>query len=72
LSILDAGNQSGAELPYACKAGVCSTCKARLVEGEVEMDSNFALEDYEIEAGFVLSCQCFPLSDRVVLDFDQL
>jgi len=72
LSILDAGNQNGAELPYACKAGVCSTCKARLVEGEVEMDSNFALEDYEIEAGFVLSCQCFPLSDRVVLDFDQL
>lgn len=72
VSILDAGNQQGAELPFSCKAGVCSTCKAKLVEGEVEMDSNFALEDYEVEAGYVLSCQCFPISDKVVLDFDQL
>jgi len=71
-SILDAGNAQGAELPYSCRAGVCSTCKCKVVEGEVEMDSNFALEDYEVAAGYVLSCQSFPLSNTVVLDFDQL
>lgn len=71
-NILDAGNQHGADLPYSCKAGVCSTCKCKVVEGEVEMDVNTALEDYEVEAGYVLSCQSYPVSDRVVLDFDQL
>ncbi|ATR83295.1 phenylacetic acid degradation protein [Pseudomonas sp. HLS-6] len=71
-SILDAGNAIGAELPYSCKAGVCSTCKCKVVEGEVEMDSNHALEDYEVAAGYVLSCQSYPVSDKVVLDFDQL
>ena len=71
-SILDAGNAQGAELPYSCKAGVCSTCKCRVIEGEVDMDSNHALEDYEVAAGYVLSCQAFPVSDKVVLDFDQL
>ncbi|WP_339487303.1 1,2-phenylacetyl-CoA epoxidase subunit PaaE [Pseudomonas sp. EL_65y_Pfl2_R95] len=72
LSILDAGNAQGAELPFSCKAGVCSTCKCKVLEGEVEMDSNFALEDYEVAAGYVLSCQSYPLSDKVVLDFDEL
>ncbi|WP_025127431.1 1,2-phenylacetyl-CoA epoxidase subunit PaaE [Pseudomonas sp. PH1b] len=71
-SILEAGNAQGAELPYSCKAGVCSTCKCKVIEGEVEMDSNHALEDYEVAAGYVLSCQSFPISDKVVLDFDQL
>ncbi|WP_409277126.1 1,2-phenylacetyl-CoA epoxidase subunit PaaE [Pseudomonas defluvii] len=71
-SILDAGNAIGAELPYSCKAGVCSTCKCKVIEGEVEMDSNHALEDYEVAAGYVLSCQSYPVSDKVVLDFDQL
>ncbi|HDS1724110.1 phenylacetate-CoA oxygenase/reductase subunit PaaK [Pseudomonas putida] len=71
-NVLDAGNAIGAELPYSCKAGVCSTCKCRVIEGEVEMDSNHALEDYEVAAGYVLSCQTYPVSDRVVLDFDQL
>ena len=71
-SILDAGNDEGADLPYSCKAGVCSTCKAKVVEGEVEMDANFALEDYEVEAGYVLSCQCYPVTDKVVLDYDQI
>ncbi|NVK42361.1 MAG: phenylacetate-CoA oxygenase/reductase subunit PaaK [Oceanospirillaceae bacterium] len=69
-NILDAGNAHGADLPYSCKAGVCSTCRAKVVEGEVEMDANFALEDYEVEAGYVLSCQCYPVTDKVVLDFD--
>jgi ring-1,2-phenylacetyl-CoA epoxidase subunit PaaE len=71
-SVLDAGNAQGLELPYSCKAGVCSTCKCKVIEGEVEMDSNFALEDYEVAAGYVLSCQTFPISEKVVLDFDQL
>ena len=71
-SVLDAGNVHGMDLPYSCKAGVCSTCKCKVVEGEVEMDANFALEDYEVAAGYVLSCQAFPVSDKVVLDFDQL
>lgn len=69
-SILDAGNAHGAELPFSCKAGVCSTCIAKVVEGEVEMYQNHALEDYEIEAGMVLSCQCHPISNRVTLSFD--
>ncbi|WP_095163285.1 1,2-phenylacetyl-CoA epoxidase subunit PaaE [Pseudomonas sp. Irchel 3F5] len=72
LSVLEAGNAIGAELPYSCKAGVCSTCKCKVIEGEVEMDSNHALEDYEVAAGYVLSCQSYPLSAKVVLDFDQL
>lgn len=72
LSVLDAGNAIGAELPYSCKAGVCSTCKCKVIEGEVEMDSNHALEDYEVAAGYVLSCQSFPISQKVVLDFDQV
>lgn len=71
-SILDAGNEEGADLPFSCKAGVCSTCKAKVIEGEVEMDSNFALEDYEVDAGYVLSCQCYPVSAKVVLDYDQI
>lgn len=71
-TLLDAGNEQGADLPFSCKAGVCSTCKAKVVEGEVEMDHNFALEDYEVEAGYVLSCQCYPLSAKVVLDYDEV
>ncbi len=70
-SILDAGNKVGADLPFSCKAGVCSTCRAKVIEGEVDMDSNYALEDYEVEAGYVLSCQCYPVTDKVVLDYDQ-
>lgn len=69
-SILEAGNDQGAELPFSCQAGVCSTCLARVEEGEVEMYANYALEDYEIEAGLVLSCQCRPVSDKVTLNFD--
>ena len=70
-SILDAALEQGLELPYSCKGGVCSTCRCKVVEGEVDMDANFALEDYEVARGFVLSCQSFPVTDRVVIDFDQ-
>lgn len=69
-SILDAAIASGADLPYACKGGVCATCKGRLVKGSVEMDANFALEKEEIDAGFILTCQSHPRSVEVVVDFD--
>ena len=70
-SLLEAGNAHGADLPYACKAGVCSTCKCKVIEGDVEMLNNQALEADEVAAGFVLSCQSYPRSPRVTLDFDQ-
>jgi ring-1,2-phenylacetyl-CoA epoxidase subunit PaaE len=69
-SILDGALQQGADLPYACKGGVCSTCRAKLVSGEVEMDSNYALEPDEIARGFILTCQSHPVTDTVVVDFD--
>lgn len=70
-NILDAGMDNGMELPYACKAGVCSTCKAKVISGEVEMDITHGLEPHEVEAGYILSCQAHPISDEVVVDFDQ-
>lgn len=69
-SVLDAGLKQGIDIRYSCKGGVCSTCRCKVIEGKVEMDANYALEDYEIARGFVLSCQAFPVTDRVVLDFD--
>ncbi|WP_187428376.1 1,2-phenylacetyl-CoA epoxidase, subunit E [Roseobacter fucihabitans] len=70
-SILEAALENALDAPYACKAGVCSTCRCKLVEGEVEMIANHALEDYEVAQGYVLSCQSFPVTDRVVVDYDQ-
>ena len=70
-ALLDAGLAVGAPLPYACKGGVCCTCRARVLEGEVRMDRNFTLEPQEIAQGFVLTCQAHPVSDRVVVSFDE-
>jgi ring-1,2-phenylacetyl-CoA epoxidase subunit PaaE len=70
-SILDAGLRAGIDMRYSCKGGVCSTCRCKIVDGKVDMDVNYALEDYEIARGFVLSCQSFPVTDKVVVDFDQ-
>ncbi len=70
-SILDAALKVGADLPFACKGGVCCTCRARVTEGEVEMEVNYALEPDEVENGFVLTCQSHPRTERVVIDFDQ-
>jgi ring-1,2-phenylacetyl-CoA epoxidase subunit PaaE len=70
-SILDAGLRAGIDMRYSCKGGVCSTCRCKLVDGKVDMDVNYALEDYEIARGFILSCQSFPVTDKVVVDFDQ-
>lgn len=69
-SILDAALRQGADLPYACKGGVCATCKCKLRSGEVEMGINYSLEPDQIANGFILSCQSWPKTDDVVLDFD--
>ena len=69
-SILEAGLAAGLDLPYSCKGGMCCTCRARLVEGEVKMHRNFALEQADVAAGYVLACQSYPLTERVVLSFD--
>ncbi len=71
-SLLDAALKNSLDAPYACKAGVCSTCKCKVLEGDVEMVANHALEDYEVEAGFVLACQAYPVSaKKIVWDFDE-
>ncbi|MEO8675114.1 MAG: 1,2-phenylacetyl-CoA epoxidase subunit PaaE [Casimicrobiaceae bacterium] len=70
-SILEAGLKAGVELPYSCKGGVCSTCRAKLTAGEADMDVNFALEDYEVARGFILTCQSYPVTDQVTVDYDQ-
>jgi len=70
-NLVDGGLKAGLDIPYACKGGVCSTCRAQVLVGEVDMDNNFALEDYEVARGFVLCCQSFPVSERLVIDFDQ-
>ena len=69
-SILEAGRAAGIDLPFSCKGGMCSTCRARLLEGEVKMAKNYALEPHEVAAGFVLTCQSYPLTERVVISFD--
>ncbi len=70
-NILDSALDNGVDLPFACKGGVCATCKAKLLEGEVDMDINHALEPDELARGYILTCQAHPISDRVVVDFDQ-
>lgn len=69
-SILDAALQQGADLPFACKGGVCCTCRAKLVEGSVDMEVNYALEDDELKNNYILTCQSHPRSEKVVIDFD--
>lgn len=71
-NLLDAALKEGADLPFACKGGVCCTCKARLTEGSVEMDRNYALTTEEVDDGFVLTCQAFPKTEKVVVDFDDI
>ena len=70
-NVLDAAAAAGLEVPFSCKSGVCCTCRAKLLEGEVRMERNFALEKHEVAAGFVLTCQSHPLTERVVLSFDE-
>ena len=70
-SILDAARSAGLEVPFSCTSGVCGTCRARLQEGQVRMERNFALDRKDVEAGFVLTCQAHPTTERVVLSFDE-
>ena len=69
-SILEAALRNRPDAPYACKGGVCGTCRCRIVEGDVAMDHSYALEQDEVDAGVVLACQAHPRSERIVLDFD--
>jgi ring-1,2-phenylacetyl-CoA epoxidase subunit PaaE len=70
MKLLDAAQQVRADLPFACKGGVCGTCRAKLRDGEVDMVRNYALEPEEVADGFVLTCQSFPVSDEVTVDYD--
>jgi ring-1,2-phenylacetyl-CoA epoxidase subunit PaaE len=69
-NILDAALAAGADLPFACKGGVCSTCKCKVMEGNVEMKVNYALDKNEVAQNYILSCQAVPTSDKVTVDFD--
>ncbi|NOR63808.1 MAG: 2Fe-2S iron-sulfur cluster binding domain-containing protein [Rhodobacteraceae bacterium] len=69
-SVLQAALDAKLDAPYACRAGVCSTCKARLITGEVEMRANQALEDYEVEQGYILTCQSHAKTEKIVVDYD--
>lgn len=69
-NILDAALRNNADLPFACKGGVCCTCKAKLMEGDVQMDINYALEPEEVEQGYILTCQAVPKTKNIVVDFD--
>lgn len=71
-NILDGALNSGADLPFSCKGGVCATCKAKVIEGKVEMDLNHSLSEQEVADGMILTCQAHPLSEKVVVDFDQI
>lgn len=69
-SILEAAQKAGADVPFACKGGVCCTCKAKIIEGSAKMDVNYALEEDEVEAGYILTCQAHPTSDQLVVSYD--
>lgn len=70
-TVLDAALAHGIDVRHSCKSGVCATCRSKLVDGQVDMDANYALEDYEIARGFILSCQSYPVTDHITVDFDQ-
>jgi len=69
--VLDVALAAGLDLPYACRGGVCCTCRARVIEGEVAMEKNFTLEQWEIDKGFVLTCQARPLTPSVTVSYDE-
>lgn len=71
MNILDAALKTGANLPFACKGGVCCTCRAKLMEGKVDMEVNYSLEPDEVDAGYILTCQSHPLTKKVVVSFDE-
>ena len=70
-TVLEAAEQAGLELPYSCRAGVCSTCRTRVVRGAVTMMTNYALEPWEVEAGYVLCCQALPAAPELEITYDE-
>jgi ring-1,2-phenylacetyl-CoA epoxidase subunit PaaE len=70
-SVLDAALRAGLDLPYSCKGGMCCTCRAKLLDGQLRMDKNYSLEQRDLDAGFVLTCQAHPLSEKVVISYDE-
>ena len=70
-SILDAAARAGIELPFSCKAGVCATCRTKLVRGQVDLAQNYALEDWELEQGFILACQAHAKTPEIELTYDE-
>ena len=71
-TILDAAMAIDADVPFACKGGVCCACKAKVMEGSVKMDVNYALDEEEVEEGYVLTCQSHPTSEKLLIDFDEI
>lgn len=71
-TVIDAGLRAGLDLPFSCKGGMCCTCRAKLTGGDVLMEHNYSLEDWEMKAGFVLTCQARPTTKNVAIDFDQV
>ena len=71
-TILDAAMDQGADVPFSCKGGVCCTCKAKVMEGQAIMDSNYSLSEEEVEDGFILTCQAHPITENIVVDFDEM
>jgi ring-1,2-phenylacetyl-CoA epoxidase subunit PaaE len=70
-TLLEGAIRAGIDVRYSCKGGVCATCRAKLISGQVDMDANYALEDYEIARGFILTCQSYPITSEIALDYDQ-
>jgi ring-1,2-phenylacetyl-CoA epoxidase subunit PaaE len=71
-TVIDAGERAGIEMPYSCRGGMCCTCRAKLVSGEVDMAQNYSLEPWEMEAGYVLTCQARPVTKEIVVDYDEV
>ena len=71
-SILDAAMDAGADVPFSCKGGVCCTCRAKVMEGKAIMNQNFSLSEEEVEEGFILTCQAHPITENIVVDFDEM
>lgn len=71
-TVIEAGERVGLEMPYSCRGGMCCTCRAKLVAGEVDMELNYSLEPWEMEAGYVLTCQARPLTKEIVVDYDEV
>jgi ring-1,2-phenylacetyl-CoA epoxidase subunit PaaE len=69
-SISTVAEENGIDVPYSCQGGVCRTCRAKVTEGKVEMDENYALTDEEVDEGYILTCQAHPLTETVHIDFD--